>query len=75
MKESFLIQLNTFIKKETSVQLFFCEFCEIFKNSLFKRTPTVVASGVSGACNVFKRETLAHVFSCKFCKIFKKILF
>ena len=28
-----------FIKKETLVQVFSCEFCEIFKNTFFYRTP------------------------------------
>ena len=31
-------------KKETPLQVFSCEFCEIFKNSLFDRSPPVVAS-------------------------------
>ena len=34
---SFLIKLP--IKKETLAQLFFCEFCEISRNTLFHRTP------------------------------------
>ena len=28
-----------FIKKETLAQMFSCEFCEIYKNSFFNRTP------------------------------------
>ena len=32
-----------FIKKETLAQMFSCEFCEIFKNTFFKRTPLVAA--------------------------------
>ena len=49
---SFLIKLQAsdlqFIKKETLAQVFSCEFCEIFKNNFFKRTPPVAASvGVS----------------------------
>ena len=35
-----------FIKKETLVQVFSCEFCEIYKNTLYYRTPLVAASGV-----------------------------
>ena len=35
-----------FIKKETLAQLFFCEFCEIYKNTFYYRTPLVAASGV-----------------------------
>ena len=37
-----------FIKKETLVQVFSCEFCEIFKNTFFHWTPPVAASGL---CN------------------------
>ena len=33
-----------FIKKETLVQLFSCEFCEISKNTFYHRTPLVAAS-------------------------------
>ena len=36
---SFLIKLQTSglqrMKKETLIQVFFCEFCEIFKNAFF----------------------------------------
>ena len=28
-----------FLKKETLTQVFSCEFCEIFKNTFFYRTP------------------------------------
>ena len=33
-----------FIKKETMAQVFSCEFCKIFKNTFFYRTPPVAAS-------------------------------
>ena len=33
-----------FIKKETLTQVFSCEFCEIYKNTFFHRTPPVAAS-------------------------------
>ena len=33
-----------FIKKEALAQVFFCEFCEIFKNTFSYRTPSVAAS-------------------------------
>ena len=39
-----------FIKKETLAQVFSCEFCEIFKNTFYYRTPPVAAS----AMTVFK---------------------
>ena len=42
---SFLIKLRA-IKKETSAQVFSCEFCEISKNPFFYRTPMVAASGI-----------------------------
>ena len=38
---SFLIK---FIKKETLAQMFFWEFCEIFKNTFSYRAPPVAAS-------------------------------
>ena len=44
---AFLIKLQqacNFIKKETSAQVFSCEFCEISKNTFFHRTPPVVVS-------------------------------
>ena len=36
--------LNNFIKKVTLAQVFSCEFCEIFKNTFFHRTPLMEAS-------------------------------
>ena len=44
----FLIKFNkviNFIKHETLTQIFFCEFCEISKNTFSYRTPLVAASG------------------------------
>ena len=35
-----------FIKKETVLQVFSCEFCEIYTNTFYYRTPLVAASGV-----------------------------
>ena len=35
-----------FIKKETLAQVLSCEFCEIYKNTFYYRTPLVAASGV-----------------------------
>ena len=44
----FLIKLLTeacsFIKKETQAQVLSCEFCKIFKNTCFYRTPPVATS-------------------------------
>ena len=36
-----------FIKKDTLAQVFFCKFCEISKNTFFKRTLPVVTSANS----------------------------
>ena len=38
----------TTLLKRTLAQLFYCEFCEIFKNTFFNRTPWVAASANSG---------------------------
>ena len=38
-----------FIKKETVAQVFSCEFCEIFKNTFFKKHLWMIASIV---CNI-----------------------
>ena len=35
-----------FIKKETLAQVFSCEFCEIYQNTFYYRTPLLAASGV-----------------------------
>ena len=35
---------HLFIKKEALAQVFYCEFCEISKNTFFHRTPLVAAS-------------------------------
>ena len=42
--QSFFFQACNFIKKETLVQVFLCEFCKIFKSTFFHRTPPVAAS-------------------------------
>ena len=39
-----LCQSFFFFKKETLAQVFSSEFCEIFKNTFFYRTPPVAAS-------------------------------
>ena len=35
---------SLFINKETLAQVFSCEFCQIFKNTFFHRTPPVAVS-------------------------------
>ena len=41
---SFLNKVYLFIKRETPGQVFSCEFCKIFENIYFDRTPMVAAS-------------------------------
>ena len=41
------VSFLNFIKKETLTQVFSCEFCEIFENNFFYRTPSEAASGFS----------------------------
>ena len=36
----------TLLKQKTLAQVFSCEFCEIYKNTFYYRTPLVAASGV-----------------------------
>ena len=43
--------------------MFFCEFCEISKNTFSYRLPPVAASA---ACNFFKKEIPAKMFFCVF---------
>ena len=38
-----MFEAYNFIKKETLTQVFSYEFCEIFKNTCFDRTPLVAA--------------------------------
>ena len=42
-RASFLVE-KSFLKKETLLQVFSCEFCKIFKNNFFNTTPPVAAS-------------------------------
>ena len=43
-KKPVLESLFTKVAGLLKLQVFSCEFCEVFKNSLFDRTPPVVAS-------------------------------
>ena len=36
----------TLLRKKTLAQVFSCEFCEIYKNTFYYRTPLVAPSGV-----------------------------
>ena len=48
VRVSFLVKLQAeacnFIKYETLAQVFSCEFCETFENTVFYRIPSVAAS-------------------------------
>ena len=46
-KGSFFLFFCNFIKKETLALVLSCEFCEIFKNNYFYRTPPMAASDKS----------------------------
>ena len=63
----FLIKLRAcnFIKKETLAQVFSCEFCEIYKNTFFHRTPLVAAS-VPYLCEDKKHMEILRPFSLSF---------
>ena len=56
-----------FIKKETLAQVFSCEFCEIYKNTFYYRTPLVAASGV------LINFAILEPFSNKVAGLFKRI--
>ena len=43
---SYRLEACNFIKKETLAPVFSCEFCKIYKNTFYYRTPLVAASGV-----------------------------
>ena len=47
VRVSFLIKLQASTSKETLAQVFPCEFCKIFKNAYFYRTPLMAASDSS----------------------------
>ena len=59
-----------FVKIETPAQGFFCEFCEISKNTFSYRVPPVA---VFAACNFIEKEIPAKMFFCEFGKISKNI--
>ena len=55
-----------FIKKETPKQVLSCEYCEIFKNSFFYRTPPVAPSKIRQFCTLY----LCYAFFSKPFKVF-----
>ena len=44
------------LKKKTPTQVFSCNFCEIFRKTLFYKTPLVAGSDIFGVLNVYKSE-------------------
>ena len=61
------LKAGNFIKEETPIQVFSCEYREIFQNSSFYRTSPVVAS------KPYYKER--QVFSFEICKIFNNTIF
>ena len=50
------LKANNFITKETSIKVFFCEYCKIFKNSFFCKTPPAAASAFKPFCIATLRQ-------------------
>ena len=63
-------QVCNFIEIENLAQVFFCEFCEISKNTFSYRLPPVAAFA---ACNFIKKEIPAKMSFYEFRKIFENI--
>ena len=61
---SFLIKSQAeacnFIEKETLAQVFSCEFCEIYKNTISYRTSPVVASDVLSGLNAGSTQHISQ---------------
>ena len=53
----FLIKFKAWRVKETATQVFFCEFCEIFKNSFFEEHLRTAAS-INARCQMFNTEKI-----------------
>ena len=62
------LEACNFIKKATLAQVFSCEFCEIYQNTFYYRTPLVAASGV------VINFALLEPFSNKLVGLFNRIL-
>ena len=71
------ISQNSQENKGTLAQVFSCEFCEIFKNTFFDRTPLVAASGnfQPQLCSVIdKRPHRLSAIIINFCLVFTCIV-
>ena len=53
-----VVGLIKFIKKETLAQVFSLEFCEIFKNNFFSRTPPVAFSTLRNQVAVSEKNVM-----------------
>ena len=58
----FCKKVFNFIKKATLAQVFSCEFCHIFKNSFFYRTPLLTAFDLSD-CRIPNQFYLCKILS------------
>ena len=57
-------QACNFIKKQTLVQVFSCEFCEISRNNFLKRTSLVAALNIFFLFGFYFMATLLRNFNC-----------
>ena len=63
VKASFLLKLHeAFIEKETLAQVFFCEFCDIFKNPFLTENLRVTASDLRMQVVVICNLNLSLIF-------------
>ena len=53
-------QVCRFIKKDTLAQVFSCQFCQVFKNTFFNRTPPVAASIIKQKQNVVFNSVISN---------------
>ena len=56
-------KIPNFIKKETLAEVFFCELCEISKNTFFYRTPPEAASVTYNNTALTRRKKRWILFS------------
>ena len=63
VKASFLLKLHeAFIEKETLAQVFFCEFCDIFKNPFLTENLRVTASDLRMQVVIICNLNLSLIF-------------
>ena len=59
----FFTKLAGALPQKALAQVFFCEICEIFKNTVFHRTPLVTALGGAKTVNSNKTEKTDEVIA------------